>query len=349
MVAALTATMALLFTQLAFGATPAVTTNPSFSLDFSDSSKKSGTTWTDQVSGLSATESGTSYSTEMGGIESFTASNSYLDFGKPAIGSAGNPSSDMTAEVWFRINTFNANWNILMSRWFDNTSGTSAASDFHFSVYSDTNANTPQINIYTTGKSDLRGTTTIAANKWYYAAFSVDNSSTTKKLTLYLNGQAENSFTSSSSLRTANTNNNLWVGDGRGAVAPNGQIAKARIYNRALTANEVKSNFEAERIQFGYTTSISISASNGVFRNTQTLSTSSVNQGRVTFYANGKRIPGCLNVSQSGSGPYVATCTWKPTLHGFNNLKAYLEPTNIRLAPSTNGVSAFITKRVSAR
>lgn len=349
MVAALTATMAFLFTQFAFAATPIVTTSPTFSLDFSDSSKKSGSTWTDQIAGLSATENGTSYSTELGGIESFTSSNSYLDFGKPAIGTAANPSSDITAELWFRISTFNANWNILLSRWFDNTGGTAVASDFHFSVYSDTGANTPQINIYTTGKSDLRGTTTLVANKWYYAAFSVDNSSATKKLTLYLNGQAENTFTSATALRTANTNNNLWVGDARGAVAPNGQIAKVRIYNRALTAAEVKSNFDVERITFGYTTALSLAASNGIYRNSQTLTTSSVNQGKVTFFANGKKIPGCINVAQTGSGPYVAICTWKPTLHGFNNLKAYLEPTNIRLAPSSITATNFVTKRSNNR
>ncbi len=51
---------AVLFTsQLSFAALPSVSTSPTFSLDFSDSSKVSGTTWTDQVAGLSASAVGT--------------------------------------------------------------------------------------------------------------------------------------------------------------------------------------------------------------------------------------------------------------------------------------------------
>ncbi len=36
--------------------------------------------------------------------------------------------------------------------------------------------------------------------------------------------------------------------------------------------------------------------------------------GRVTFFANNKAIGTCRNIATSGSGPYTATCLWKPSV-----------------------------------
>ncbi len=343
-VIAIIATVVLCFSQWAFAAAPNVSTNPSFSLDFSDASKRSGTTWTDQVAGLSATTSGTQYLTDLGGVESFTTSASYLDFGKPAIGSALNPSSDISAEVWIKFNSFNAYWNIFLTHWFDDLSGNSVANDFHFSVYSD-GAVPRQLNLYTTGKYDLRGTSTIVTGKWYYFAFSIDNTSATKRIELYVNGIRETIHTQANSVRTANANNKFFVGDSRSSSAPNGQIAKVRLYNRALTAAEVKSNFDSDRVTYGFRPTLNLSVPAATYRTSQIITLTSTHAGIASFYANNKVIPGCIKKAISTS----VNCNWKPSLHGRNTVSANVTPSDTTIASGSTQITSFVSKRVIRR
>ena len=343
-VIAILATVVLCFSQLAFAAAPNVSTNPSFSLDFSDASKRSGLTWTDQVAGLSAATTGTQYLTDFGGVESFTTSASYLDFGKPAIGSAINPTSDISAEVWIKFNAFNVNWNIFLTHWFDDLAGNSVANDFHFSVYTDGVA-PRQLNLYTTGKFDLRGTSTIVTGKWYHFAFSVDNTSATKRIELYVNGIRETVYTQSASVRTANTNNRFIVGDARAVTSPNGQIAKVRLYNRALTATEMKSNFDADRINYGFVPTLNLSVPAATYRTSQTITLTSTHAGIASFYANNKVIPGCIKKAISTS----VTCNWKPSLHGRNTIKANVIPTDTTIAPGSTQTISLVNQRANRR
>jgi len=342
--AALVAGAVLFSAQLSFAALPAVSTSPTFSLDFSDSSKVSGTTWTDQVAGLSAAAIGTQHSTELGGSETFTASASYLEFGKPAIGSAINPSGDMSAEVWVKFSSFNTNWNIFLTKWFDNLAGGSVSNDYHFSVYSD-GSSPRQLNLYTTGKHDLRGATTIVLNQWYHFVFTIDNTSATKKTSLYVNGNLDATHTSASSLRTANTNNMFIVGDARANTGPNGVIARARIYDKVLTSSEVSSNYSADRTQFVPVATVSLSAANGTYRVNQNLTATTTQPGFAKFYANNKVIPGCGKLAISSS----VTCNWKPSIRGTVVIKALIVPTNVEIASKTAQTSLFIGNRSSKR
>lgn len=69
--------------------------------------------------------------------------------------------------------------------------------------------------------------------------------------------------------------------------------------------------------------------------------------GKITFYANGRLIRGCKNKSISGS----LTCTWKPWLHGVNQLTAVVTPTNGSNYSSGSAapLSIFVTKRTTKR
>ena len=343
-VAAILATAVLSLAQYAYAATPPVTTAPTFSLDFSDSSKVSGSTWTDQVASLSAAAVGTQFSPELGGIETFTASASYLDFGKPAIGSALNPTNDLSGEVWIKFTTLNQYWNIFLTHWFDDLAGNGTASDFHFGVYTD-GVRTRTLNLYTTNKADLYGTTAIVTNKWYHFVFTIDNSSATKREAIYVNNNLEASYTSASSLRVANTSNKFIVGDARAATGPNGVLAKVRLYSRALTATEVQSNFFAERAAFGYQAQVNLSAANGLYRTSQTLTATSSQAGKATFYANNKVIPGCMKKAITTT----VTCSWKPAIHGFNNVRVAVTPTDAQYADGSAQSTIFIVKRTNNR
>ena len=68
---------------------------------------------------------------------------------------------------------------------------------------------------------------------------------------------------------------------------------------------------------------------------------------RVSFIANGKLIPGCRNLLTSGSGStWTATCAWKSSLHGQNNLRASAKAVS---GTSTSSTSASVFIISSAR
>lgn len=95
------------------------------------------------------------------------------------------------------------------------------------------------------------------------------------------------------------------------------------------------------------TTTVSLSSpSSSSFRTLTTLTANTSTSGKVTFYAFGKRIPGCINVVTNAN---VATCNWKPSVHGQIPLSASFVP-NTGLNSSTQLSNVVTTtKRLNAR
>ena len=87
-------------------------------------------------------------------------------------------------------------------------------------------------------------------------------------------------------------------------------------------------------------------ASNPVFRaSTNIVATANID-GRVTFFANGKVIPGCKNRSTSSRS---VTCVWRPSLHGRNSITAAI--VSSAFATYTGSFSSFAqtTRRTGSR
>lgn len=126
-----------------------------------------------------------------------------------------------------------------------------------------------------------------------------------------------------------------YVGNSKHAGITMGALA---IYNRALTAAEIQTSYDYYSNHFNDVSSISLESSANVKKGaTATITATVGSRGRVRFFSNGKRIPGCLNVPvQFTSLPLTATCTWKPTTAGLLNLSA-------RLYPSAGGVSEAVS------
>ena len=75
--------------------------------------------------------------------------------------------------------------------------------------------------------------------------------------------------------------------------------------------------------------------------------TATVDQaGRISFFADGKRIPGCYNKAVSGS---TKTCTWKPTIQKQVNLTSRLVPTNNAYSTATGSLNVQVVRRTGAR
>jgi hypothetical protein len=97
------------------------------------------------------------------------------------------------------------------------------------------------------------------------------------------------------------------------------------------------------------TTTVSLSGgSSAIFRSSTTLTATASTSGKVTFYANGKKIPGCINISTTGASPFTATCAWRPAIHNSVALKATFKPYT-GLSSSSSVLTPIVGKRVTNR
>ena len=75
--------------------------------------------------------------------------------------------------------------------------------------------------------------------------------------------------------------------------------------------------------------------------------TATVDQaGRISFFVDGKRIPGCYNKAVSGS---TKTCTWKPTIQKQVTLTSTLNPTNNAYSNATGSLKVWVVRRTGTR
>jgi hypothetical protein len=82
-----------------------------------------------------------------------------------------------------------------------------------------------------------------------------------------------------------------------------------------------------------------------------TISVTSDSSGKVRFFLNGKRIAGCLSQATSGSAPtYSASCTWRPTIQGTQQITAQLF-TGVQGAttPTSAPLNTFVNRRSTLR
>ena len=85
------------------------------------------------------------------------------------------------------------------------------------------------------------------------------------------------------------------------------------------------------------TTSLAPTNPTGSYRTLNVLTATVNTPGKVTFYQQGKPIPGCKNLLTTLSGSnYVATCNWRPSIHGTPSLKAVLVPNSAGYTGSTS-------------
>ena len=73
--------------------------------------------------------------------------------------------------------------------------------------------------------------------------------------------------------------------------------------------------------------------------------------GFVRFFIDGKRIPGCLKISTTGTSPnFTATCNWRPSVRGSRTFTASFTPSDANtLAANSVPAVHFITNRTNRR
>lgn len=152
---------------------------------------------------------------------------------------------------------------------------------------------------------------------------------------IYVNGTQVGTLASTDSTVGTTTASIAIGGNYEGAGNHPGMTVGAfAIYNKELTAAEVATTYDYYANYFNDISSVSVNSTpNPKKGNSATITATVGARGKVRFYNNGKRIPGCLNVPVSmASYPLTATCNWKPPTSGSLKLTAHLYPSTAGIA-----------------
>jgi hypothetical protein len=236
------------------GTKTAVTSNLRISLDAGNPSSYSGSgsTWTDlSGNGKNGTwqQSPTFRAASGGSLAMGSSSSQYMS-------SSGLGATNVfTVEAWAKFNVIPANDNCIVSDRY-----TTSFINYSICFRNDNKIYGGYWN-GTNGWVTSAGTATPLINTWYHFAYTVSLSGSTYTSILYQNGVAVGSPVTST-VAPNSSNLGLLVGTNWRAdtTVVNGDVAIVRVYNRALTRDEVLQNFNAQGDRFTSTNSGSDSA-----------------------------------------------------------------------------------------
>ncbi len=184
----------------------------------------SGTTWTNLIDSTGYTITSGTYNSDNGGSIVFNGTSTVVPIGTPL-----SSGTDYTLEAWVYASSTASNHNIISS--FNNPFWVSSGT-----LYGGLGGN------YT-----LVSSSGFPTNVWKHVALTFSESTNT--MTLYINGSAVNQNTNvTQSFIGGET---MRIGSHVTGVTPssfwNGRIAQARVYNTALTAANILTNFNATK------------------------------------------------------------------------------------------------------
>jgi hypothetical protein len=216
-----------------------------FSLDANSSRSYSGTgnTVNGLVGGTGATlVNGVGFTSSNGGSFIFDGSNDYIRIEMvPAL----RPTSQITVEVWANLTNAAVNQHFIALQY------NSLTDNSYVMYYIPPFVRT----IIGNGSQNMISySANLSANTWYNLVQAYDGSFQR----LYINGVFAASNACTGNILYNSLNDNLTIGSdyytnysqGLNAFL-NGKLSSAKIYNRALSAQEIKNNFEATRDRYG--------------------------------------------------------------------------------------------------
>ena len=231
---------------MAFISAPKIITDGlALSLDAGDKNSypESGTTWSDlSGNGNDGTLTAASIGTDVPESMDFNGSSEYVDFGSDVMFKSGG---GWTVESWVKPDAVSSGpYNFIGS----------AAINYNSWYWSVLSSKLAMWDL-SPGSVWKYGNTTLSTGQWYHAVLVSDPDNTSYYI--YLNGEDDMSSgwssyngswqSSRSSLAVA------YLGRGSAAHARywDGQMGKVTFYQTALTAAQIKTNFNAQRSRFG--------------------------------------------------------------------------------------------------
>lgn len=168
---------------------------------------------------------------------SFNGSSNYMDCGNASAIAAISGTSTVSVESWVNLSGYGS------------TSGYGVITHkgYPWAWLLENPSNTMRIRFYLSNSGDVScpDSTTHALNTWYQFVGTYDGSN----MKFYRNGVLTNTISGSGTLGGSGAN--MIVGAYSGAYFAQGQIPIVKIYNKALSAQEVSQNFNALRGRYG--------------------------------------------------------------------------------------------------
>jgi hypothetical protein len=97
------------------------------------------------------------------------------------------------------------------------------------------------------------------------------------------------------------------------------------------------------------TYSFSAASNSFIYRQTNSLTFTTSVQGKVTFTANSKAIPGCKGLVTSAANSYTAVCSYKPAIHGSIRITYSFAPTSNPSSITTQSINYAVIPRTGSR
>lgn len=117
-----------------------------------------------------------------------------------------------------------------------------------------------------------------------------------------------------------------------------------KLWTSELTSAQIQESYNALLTPNTHTIALTNGLSSAVYRTASTLRSTADVDGVVTFFFNGKRIPGCIKIQTVSK---IANCTWRPSAVNYNYITAQLVTPGGNL--TTNTLPIFVTKRSNNR
>lgn len=209
----------------------------SFSTPFagvSGASRSNTQSLLDQTNNSTPTATSLTYSSD--GTFSFNGSSDTMDCGNPSALSAIAGTSAVSVEAWVNLSGYGSS-----------SYGVITHKGYPWTWLMENPSNTMKIRFYLSNSGDVScsDSATHALNTWYHFTGTYDGS----YMRFYRNGVLTNSVAGSGTLGGASSN--MVIGSYSGAYYSQGQIPVIKIYNKTLTDQEIRQNFNALRGRYG--------------------------------------------------------------------------------------------------
>lgn len=179
-----------------------------------------------------------------GGIIVFDGTNESINFPNSSLFKPSN----ITISMWTKSNELNRDNVLFDGGYFNSINGyllyVNAANKFQFWIRNSSN------NTQGVGVATATSTTVFNTTNWYNVTGIFNGSS----VSIYINGILEGSTAMTNPITYTNSTN-FWIANyassPNAGLAYKGNVAIAKIYNRALSISEIQQNYNATRARFG--------------------------------------------------------------------------------------------------
>ena len=136
----------------------------------------------------------------------------------------------------------------------------------------------------------------------------------------------------------------LGVYGSNGSFFSSMNVKSFKLWLRDIGTAAIQESYNTQFAPTSHTIALTSGLTTAVYRTASTLRSTTDVEGKVTFFFNGKRIPGCINIQTISK---TANCTWKPSAINYNYITARVVASGGSLTTST--LRIFVTKRSGNR